>query len=178
MGTGKSKGFAVMLILTVAFSSLALSGTRIAFAQQSSGDWPMFQANPAHTGVGTGSPVLRPKVLWTYNTFAPVVSSPAVGGGIIYIGSDNSAVYAFNATNGVQIWNHSITPVFPVYSSPAVADGVVYVGSMNGNMYALNATNGIQIWSYTTGGPVASSPAVLDGVVYIGSGGGSVTFML
>jgi len=138
----------------------------------STSDWPMFNANPSHTGVGTGSQILTPKLLWTYNTFAPVVSSPAVVDGVVYIGSDNSDVIALNATSGVQIWNYSITPVFPVYSSPAVDNGVVYVGSMNSNVYALNATNGAQIWSYNTRGPVASSPAVVGGVVYIGSGGG------
>jgi hypothetical protein len=33
-------------------------------AQESSGDWPMFRANIMHTGEGTGSPVLSPKLLW------------------------------------------------------------------------------------------------------------------
>jgi hypothetical protein len=54
MGSRNSnKSFAVILILTVSFSSLALSGTGIAFAQQSYAGWPMFLANPSHTGIGT-----------------------------------------------------------------------------------------------------------------------------
>ena len=35
---------------------------------------------------------------------AAVNSSPAVANGIVYIGSDDHSVYAFNATTGAQLW--------------------------------------------------------------------------
>ena len=31
-------------------------------------DWPMFLADPSHSGVGTGNPVLTPTLLWKYTT--------------------------------------------------------------------------------------------------------------
>jgi hypothetical protein len=95
-------------------------------------------------------------------------SSPAVVGGIVYVGSVGNMVYALNATTGAQVWSYPTGR--EVFSSPAVADGVVYVGSEDHNVYALDATTGAKIWNYTTGSWVDSSPAVVDGVVYVGSG--------
>jgi outer membrane protein assembly factor BamB len=184
MGLGKSiKGFAVILILTISFSSLALSRTGAAFAQPSSGDWPMFHANPSHTGVGSGNPVLTPTLLWNYTTGFQVESSPAVVNGVVYIGSDDGNVYALNAANGDKIWNYTTgsppeiqipggAPPIPqngVATSPAVVDGIVYVGALDYNVYALNAANGDKIWNYTTGYIVDSYPTVVNGVVYVGS---------
>ena len=96
-----------------------------------------------------------------------VYSSPAVVGGVVYIGSEDGNVYALNAANGAELWNY--TTGGTVDSSPAVVGGVVYIGSDDGNVYALNAANGAKLWNYTTGGSVYSSPAVVNGVVYIGS---------
>ena len=47
-------------------------------AQQSSADWPMFRADPSHSGAGTGNAVLTPTLLWNYTTGSTVYSSPAV----------------------------------------------------------------------------------------------------
>ena len=55
-------------------------------AQQSSGDWPMFRADPSHDGAGTGNPPLNPTLLWKYKTDFDVRSSPAVVNGVLYVG--------------------------------------------------------------------------------------------
>ena len=112
--------------------------------------------------------------LWNYTTGSNVDSSPAVVGGVVYIGSYDHNVYALNASSGAQIWNHTTTTRNGVFSSPAVVGGVVYVGSFDSKVYALNASSGAFIWSYTTGGAVSSSPAVVGGVVYVGSTEGNV----
>jgi outer membrane protein assembly factor BamB len=99
-------------------------------------------------------------------------SSPAVYGGIVYIGSFwDGNVYALNTTNGQKIWNFT-TSAF-VESSPAVANGVVYIGSDDGNFYALNASDGAKNWNYTTSGG-ESSPTVAGGVVYVGGFNGKI----
>ncbi len=94
-------------------------------------------------------------------------SSPAVVNGVVYVGSYDGNVYAFNAVTGAKLWS------FPtggeVFSTPAVANGVVYVGSNDQNVYALNAATGAKLWSYATTYDVTSSPAVANGMVYIGS---------
>jgi hypothetical protein len=104
---------------------------------------------------------------WSYTTGSPVQSSPAVSGGVVYVGSDDDNVYALDASTGAFKWSY--TTGSPVQSSPAVSGGVVYVGSSDDNVYALDASTGALKWSYTTGDAVASSPAVSGGVVYVGS---------
>ena len=36
-----------------------------------------------------------------------VVSSPAVVGGVVYVGSEDGKVYALNAANGALMWNYT-----------------------------------------------------------------------
>src|SRR5580692_8780642 len=107
---------------------------------------------------------------WSYKTGNSVQTSPAVANGVVYVGSDDSKVYALNASTGTKLWGNYATGS-AVYSSPAVANGVVYVGSDDNNVYALNASTGDKLWSYYTGSGKAldSSPAVANGMVYIGS---------
>ncbi len=64
---------------------------------------------------------------WSYVTRKYVFSLPAVANGVVYVGSEDSNVYALNANTGVKLWNYSTGGV--VKSSPAVANGMVYVGS-------------------------------------------------
>ena len=77
----------------------------------------------------------------SYTTGNAVFSSPAVVGGVVYIGSEDGKVYALNATTGAREWSY--TTGGPVYSSPAVANGVVYVGSNDGNVYAFSQAGGL-----------------------------------
>ena len=60
--------------------------------------------------------------IWNYTTGDVVDSSPAVAGGVVFVGSDDGNVYALNATTGAQVWNY--TTGSSVFSSPAVAGGV------------------------------------------------------
>ena len=66
-----------------------------------------------------------------------MTSSPAVVGGVIFVGSLDGKVYALNAATGALIWSYTTGDW--VASSPAVVGGVVYVGSGDGKVYALNA---------------------------------------
>ena len=109
---------------------------------------------------------------WSTSTSAYINSSPAVVGSIVYIGSNDKALYALDARTGKIIWAHNAND--GVGSSPAIANGIVYVGSDDDNLYAFNARTGTTIWIYTTGGPVWSSPIVANGVVYVGSNDNSL----
>jgi Tfp pilus tip-associated adhesin PilY1 len=59
--------------------------------------------------------------------------------GVVYIGTDDNNLYAFDADSGAYLW--SATTASAVDSSPAVSDGKVYVGSSDGMLYAY-ALNG------------------------------------
>ena len=85
---------------------------------------------------------------------------------IVYVGSDDNNLYAFNAETGEEFW--SFPTGVGVTSSPAVSSEgkVVYVGSGDTHLYAFNAVTGEEIWSFPTGAGVTSSPAVGNINVY------------
>jgi outer membrane protein assembly factor BamB len=59
-----------------------------------------------------------------------------VAAGLVYIGSNDSRVYALDAANGHVRWYY--TTGNSVISKPAVAGSSVYVGSSDDKVYALN----------------------------------------
>jgi hypothetical protein len=112
---------------------------------------------------------------WKYKTDEMVQSSPAVSGGIVYVGSSDDYVYALDANTGSLKWKYKIGDWrLTSRSSPAVSGGIVYVGSYDNYVYALDASSGSLKWKYKTDERVESSPAVSGGVVYVGSSDGYV----
>jgi eukaryotic-like serine/threonine-protein kinase len=117
------------------------------------------------------------KSAWTALTGNIIFSSPAVANGVVYIGSEDRRLYAFNAAGCGSIicsalWTGQTGSA--IDSSPAVVNGVVYVGSWDGKLYAFNAagcgsTICSALWTGQTGGSIFYSPLVANGVVYVGS---------
>jgi len=161
------KIFSVTAIVCAVFLTMAL--TSFPFV---SADWTTFHGDPSHSGAGTDNLTATPTPLWNFSTGGQVWSSPAVVGGVVYIGSLDDNAYALNATTGALIWR--FTTGYSVYASPTVVNGVVYLGSQDGKVYALKAESGALVWNFSTGAPINSSPTVVGGVVYIGSDSGFV----
>jgi eukaryotic-like serine/threonine-protein kinase len=157
----------------------------------------MFRGNPARTGVyATDGPRQFNGVKWAFKTNGWVLSSPALAGGLVYFGSDDTNLYALDVTTGAEKWKFSTGG--PVRSSPAVVAGTVYFGSYDGTFYAVDAASGKLRWKFETAGekqfeakglhgyyPRAqtvadpwdfflSSPAVNEALVYFGSGDGNL----
>jgi outer membrane protein assembly factor BamB len=136
-------------------------------------DWAQFRWSNQHTGFNSLENVLDVgnvsglDVAWRGATGGAIGSSPAVAGGVAYVGSQDSKLHAFDTATGAQLWAAPTDDW--VSSSPAVSGGVVYVGSRAGTLYALDASNGAQLWSAPIGGLNFSSPAVANGIVYIGA---------
>jgi outer membrane protein assembly factor BamB len=107
-----------------------------------------------------------------YYAGGSISSSPAVGtDGTIYIGCDNTYVFAVNPTNGGRKWAYKTGGA--IKSSPAISsDGTtIYVGSSDSKLYALNTSDGQEKWISTfIGNKIESSPIVgKDGTIYVGS---------
>jgi len=106
--------------------------------------------------------------------FDSYLSSPIVGGGVVYFGSGDSNIYALDAASGALKWKFKTGNV--VHASPALSDGTLYVGSWDSYFYALDAATGNEKWRFKTGEDpkihnqvgIQSSAAVADGVVYFG----------
>jgi eukaryotic-like serine/threonine-protein kinase len=140
-------------------------------------DWPMFRYNASNSGSPDGIAPVTHDLLWETDLLMDedasslVGSSPAVIGGVVYIGSDDGYIYALNASSGTQLWNRTVDELYGLsVSSPAVVDGVIYFRSWVGVDYALNASNGEEIWNFSDGYS-CSSPAVVNGVFYARSTG-------
>jgi len=138
----------------------------------------MFGFDAQHTRVNPYEKILNPQnvsqltlewVSSTGNAYYPNDSSPAITNGVVYVGSHDKKLYAFDAVTGHTRWVSS--PIGGVIdSSPTVANGVVYIGSYDRKLYAFDATTGHTLWvSFPTGDAIFSSPTVANGVVYIGS---------
>ena len=88
--------------------------------------------------------------------------------GVVYVGSADGSLYAFNAATGRRIWSAAAGNL--IESSPAVADGVVYVGCESIPSSPAVANGVVYVGSY--GNAIYSSLAVANGFVYVGSGTG------
>lgn len=132
-------------------------------------NWTQFRFGPQHTGYNPYENVLGPSTVggmhltFRKRTIDGIISSPAVSGRDVYVGSEDGNLYAMNAVNGHIKWSYGMGA--EVNSSPAVANRVVYVGA-GGTLYALRAATGTLLWSYPTSG---GSPTVVNGVVYVGA---------
>ena len=160
-------------------------------------DASMFRGNPQHSGVYDAAGVAKfSQVKWKFHTGGRVISSPAVSGGVVFMGSTDGNFYAVDLESGAQRWKYEAKS--RITSSPAVSDGLVYFGAYDGNFYAVDAATGQLKWKFQTAGerryagkhlhgaqPAAetmpdpfdfylSSPVVWKGGVFFGSGDGNI----
>lgn len=115
---------------------------------------------------------LNGNTLWHYSTGAAVTATPAVDGGMLFVGSNDFNIYALTTSGGSLVWKYT-TGSF-VVSAPTVANGVVYACSDDNNVYALNESDGSLLWTFTTGGPIQFAPSVSNGIVYVASSDGNI----
>src|SRR5262249_35838863 len=111
----------------------------------------MFRGNLAHTGVYAERPIVRePKVQWTFHTNGPVLASPTIADGVVYIGSSDGRFYGLDLRTGSKKWEFKTGA--RVTSSAAVANGIVFFESFDGNFYALDAATGALKWKFAVPG--------------------------
>ena len=111
-------------------------------------------------------------LLWIAQAQGPIMSSPAVYDGMVYVGSYDHRMYCFDAVSGSQEWTYETGGI--IVSSPGIADGKLYIGSNDGAVSCLSCDTGSLLWSSMTGGMVVSCPAIACGIMVVGSYDGSV----
>jgi outer membrane protein assembly factor BamB len=110
-------------------------------------------------------------VVWKRTVWS-VWDAAAYRGGVVYVGSDRSRVWAFDADTGVRRW---VAKVWGrVRSTPAVTRRRLYVGTDTGRVYALTRRTGHRIWAsaavHPGNGFVRCAPAVAAGLVVVSVG--------
>ena len=161
---GKSQSYKVYLtVFTLLFFAMSISSGKSS-AQE---DWPQLCKDAQHTGFTSSFAPNESKVLWTFNTSGPVISSPAIANGKVYFGSNDGWVYSLKLDTGELIWKYETDG--PVESSPTIADEILYIGSDDSNLYAINANTGFKIWNFSTNDRIGASPTFWSGMILIGS---------
>jgi outer membrane protein assembly factor BamB len=187
------------LVLTLVVTASATGGP----AQRAGGvvgattavDWPHFRFDERHTGYQPFETTITKKnakflgLDWQAQLGDLVFSSsPAVVGGVVYIGTTDGVLWAYPADGcgndfcDTPLW--SSTNLAQIVDSPTVANGIVYVGSQtdfNSNDGKLNAFSAsgcgqsvcAPLWQGDAGPEsiLESSPTVSGGLVYVGTFG-------
>ncbi len=155
--------------------------------------WETYVPGGGKTGIGTtyGGGLVFPgsfmnlqvalnattgAVVWETLTKGPMIFDGAYSDGVFFRGgTDDNAVYAFNATSGNIIWtfNPQIESDGYFVTGPAIGYGMIYEMNKDGNLYALDQATGTLVWKYK--GPDSSllwpgMPTVADGKVYVTTG--------
>jgi outer membrane protein assembly factor BamB len=111
----------------------------------------MFMNTAEHSGKYVSYSVLNtPKTIWKFKTEGQVISSPIVVGNIVYVGSNDSKMYALHAKTGELIWEYKTNG--KVNSTPLVSQGKVMFLCFDGYFYALDKDTGKLAWKFKTGG--------------------------
>lgn len=146
--------------------------------------WGQFQADAANTGYvpNKSGPVNGVSEQWTFSTNAPIRSSPAVGHGAVFVGSNCGNTFRVAADTGEQEWR---APTGMVNNGVALQGDRVYVaaqpnpedeetvqttrqdGGQPKHLRSVFAGNGVEVWNVDIGGQSVSSPTILDGILYV-----------
>ncbi len=111
----------------------------------------VFMGNEQHSGNFNSIPVKEePEILWKVKTGGQVISSPVIANNVVFIGSNDSKLYAINAKSGKTEWEYKTGA--PISSTPLLAKGKVMFLSYDGFFYALDQAKGDLLWKFKTEG--------------------------
>ena len=94
-------------------------------------------------------------------------SSPAVGGGLVYIGDLAGVVHAVKTADGSQARGRS-RPASEIKSSPVIAGERVVDRLVRHASLCARAATGKVAWKLKTEGQVHATPTVVNGIIYFG----------
>jgi outer membrane protein assembly factor BamB len=110
---------------------------------------------------------------WQIGLPPPIVASPAIGGGLIFVADGAKNLWALSAHDGSAQWVHHFYDV--VSTVPAVGEDAVAVAVDDGTVAALARTNGAQLWSASLGGRATTAPALAGNHLVVGDDSGALT---
>ena len=99
--------------------------------------------------------------IWRTNTEAPMIGSPAVLDGRIFVASNNNETLALDVATGEVLWSdQAIAESARVLGSPspAAADDIVVAPYSSGEVIAYLAPNGRRLWSEALAAPGQFTP--------------------
>jgi hypothetical protein len=117
--------------------------------RQSASAWPQYLHDEGNTGFASDAvgPGRRVGAAWQRTPGGGIGTAPVLDGDTVYVGSNDSRVYAIDADSGETVWRFRAgeavrSPVTaaggPVTSPPAIRDGTVYLGDSSGQFATLD----------------------------------------
>jgi outer membrane protein assembly factor BamB len=97
-----------------------------------------------------------------------------LAGSVLYAGTDEGLIYAFEGANGDQVWQRAVCAAV---TPPAVHGDRLYVGDADGRLNVLATENGARLWNRYAGAsamrrpstvrPVTTAPVVDGDQIYV-----------
>jgi outer membrane protein assembly factor BamB len=156
-------------------------------------DWPMPGGYPSNAMYHLAAPgPLRQ--IWDQDAGkgsdidSTLISSPVVGGGLIFALDAEAHIYVFRAGDGQPVWNRRLAPkngtdmptLWGMLGTPntveppsgagggvAYDDGKVFITSGFGVVICLDAKTGKDIWRKDLGMPIINAPVVNGGRLFV-----------
>src|SRR5437763_971453 len=111
----------------------------------------------------------HPAPLWYQSLGAPVLESPVINNGLIYLVASDGYLHVLSAQNGAEQWR---VPVGGELTADglALSKGLIYLARDGHYIAALDATNGQERWRFDTVGVVRGTPLVVGHDLLVSSG--------
>jgi outer membrane protein assembly factor BamB len=144
-------------------------------SEQSS--WKMFRGNAMRTGISSSTLSARPSLKWV-TELGPMISSPIIDNGIVYVATTAGRIFALNMYKREEKWHTNIGS--PIISSPLIEQDLLICATFDSwikektlpsrnHIVALYVNTGEIAWQIKTSGDVFSSPCLAKDIVVVGS---------
>ncbi|MBM4039498.1 MAG: hypothetical protein FJ290_13380 [Planctomycetes bacterium] len=115
---------------------------------------------------GSRAKGVEPKLAWQLKAPVPLVPTPVVKDGRIFLWHDNGTVACHNVETGEQVWREKLPGAF--YGSPVWVDGRLYCIAKNGEVFVIAAGDKFELLGRVPlGEPSFATPAVANGTMYL-----------
>ena len=111
--------------------------------------------------------VVSGKILWEFDTKAPIFGNPSVYQDHVFLTNVKGILFCLDAKNGTKIWKKKLSE--NIYAGPLVAEDKIIIGSTSGILYAITVENGTIEWQLNTRGSIYSNAAYREGIIYCGN---------
>jgi alcohol dehydrogenase (cytochrome c) len=127
---------------------------------------------------------LRPAFVVQTEVVESMETAPIIAGGLMYLTTSFSHVYAVDAETGKELWHykHKMGPVTTFCCGPnnkgvAISGGKVFLATLDAKLVGLDAKTGDVLWQTEIADPdkgysETMAPTVVEGKVLIGTNGG------
>lgn len=119
-----------------------------------------------YVAVRPGSREQKPTVAYEVTKDVPMVPTPLVKNGMLFLWADDGIVTCLKTASGEVIWRERVRGAF--YGSPVWVSGRLYCIAQNGDVVVLAAGDKFELLSRVPLGELSySTPAVAGGVMYL-----------